>query len=109
MLPPHAGGYLRIPHPAKTSMGCRDNPGTSSWYVHAVASRIPGFWRYAMRRVISLYLPRWPSDRLRRKSRSAPTRDKPLVTAVMQGPRRLLVSVDEAAERLGLRCGMTAT
>jgi protein ImuB len=62
-----------------------------------------------MRRVISLYLPRWPSDRLRRKSRDAPTRDKPLVTAVMQGPRRILASVDDAAERLGLGCGMTVT
>jgi hypothetical protein len=55
-----------------------------------------------MRRVISLYLPRWPSDRLRRKSHSVATRDKPLVTAVMQGSRRVLASVDEAAERLGL-------
>ena len=62
-----------------------------------------------MRRVISLYLPRWPSDRLRRKSRDAPTRDRPLVTAVMQGSRRMLASVDDAAERLGLRCGMTVT
>ena len=62
-----------------------------------------------MRRVISLYLPRWPSDRLRRKSRDAPTRDKPLVTAVMQGPRRMLASIDDAAERLGLRFEMTVT
>ena len=62
-----------------------------------------------MRRVVSLYLPRWPTDRLRRKSRDAPTRDKPLVTAVMQGQRRVLASVDEAAERLGLAFGMTVT
>ena len=62
-----------------------------------------------MRRVISLFLPRWPSDRLRRKSKDFPSRDKPLVTAVMQGPRRVLASVDEAAEGLGLRCGMTVT
>jgi len=31
------------------------------------------------------------------------------VTAAMQGPRRLLASVDQAAEALGLRCGMTVT
>jgi protein ImuB len=31
------------------------------------------------------------------------------VTAVMHGPRRLLASVDRAAEVLGLRCGMTVT
>src|SRR4051794_31627963 len=103
------GACRRALHPAKISMACRDNIGTSSWCAYAVASRIPGFWRHAMRRVISLYLPRWPSDRLRRKSRNVPTRDKPLVTAVMQGSRRLLASVDEAAERLGLRCGMTVT
>ena len=31
------------------------------------------------------------------------------MTAVMQGPRRVLASVDDAAERLGLGCGMTVT
>ena len=62
-----------------------------------------------MRRVISLYLPRWPSDRLRRTSKDAPPRDRPLVTAIIEGPRRVLASVDEAAERLGLACGMTVT
>ena len=62
-----------------------------------------------MRRVISLFLPRSPSDRLRRKSKDFPSRDKPLVTVVMLGPRRVLASVDEAAEGLGLRCGMTVT
>jgi protein ImuB len=62
-----------------------------------------------MRRVVSLYLPRWPSDRLRRKNRGALSRDKPLVTAIMQGQRRILASVDVVAERLGLTCGMTVT
>jgi protein ImuB len=62
-----------------------------------------------MRRVISLFLPRWPSDRLRRVSGDAPARDKPVVTALMQGQRRVLASVDDAAERLGLACGMTVT
>src|SRR5262245_42903239 len=103
------GACRHIHHPARRSMACRDNIGTSSWCAYAVASRIPGYWRHAMRRVISLYLPRWPSDRLRRKSGNAPTRDKPLVTAVMQGSRRVLASVDEAAQRLGLRAGMTVT
>jgi protein ImuB len=60
-----------------------------------------------MRRVISLFLPRWPSDRLRRKNPDIAARDSPLVTAVMEGQRRVLASVDEAAERVGLRCGMT--
>jgi hypothetical protein len=48
-----------------------------------------------MRRVISLFLPRWPSDRLRRNSKDFPSRDKPLVTraaylrAWMRLPRAL--------------------
>jgi hypothetical protein len=62
-----------------------------------------------MRRVISLFLPRWPSDRLRRVSRDLPARGKPLVTALMHGQRRILASVDDAAARLGLTCGMTVT
>jgi len=36
-------------------------------------------------------------------------RDKPLVTAMMQGQRRILASVDEAAARVGLSIGMTVT
>ena len=62
-----------------------------------------------MRRVISLYLPHWPSDRLRRMRREFAARDKPLVTAMMQGQRRILASVDEAAARVGLSIGMTVT
>jgi protein ImuB len=62
-----------------------------------------------MRRVISLYLPHWPSDRLRRMRREVAARDKPLVTAMVQGQRRILASVDEAAVRVGLSVGMTAT
>src|SRR4051794_35898607 len=109
MPPPPAGAYRRILHPAQRSMACRGNTGTSNWCAYAAASRIPGYWRHAMRRVISVYLPRWPSDRLRRKSRNALARDKPLVTALMQGSRRVLASIDDAAEGLGLRCGMTVT
>jgi protein ImuB len=61
-----------------------------------------------MRRVISLYLPHWPTDRLRRASKDAPPRDKPLV-AMMQGQRRVIASVDQAAAQLELSCGMTVT
>jgi protein ImuB len=62
-----------------------------------------------MRRVISLYLPHWPSNRPRRMRREFAARDKPLVTAMMQGQRRILASVDEAAARVGLSIGMTVT
>ena len=60
-----------------------------------------------MRRVISLFLPRWPSDRLRRQHPGAPPQGKPLVFAAMQGQRRVVTSIDEAAEHLGLARGMT--
>jgi protein ImuB len=60
-----------------------------------------------MRRVVSVFFPRWSSDRLRRKNPNALPRDRPLVTAIVHGQRRILASVDEAAERVGLSCGMT--
>ena len=62
-----------------------------------------------MRRVISLYLPHWPTDRLRRASKEFAARDKPLVTAIVHGQRRVLASADQAARRLGLEAGMTVT
>ena len=62
-----------------------------------------------MRRVISVFLPRWPTDRLRRKNRTAPPRDKPLVLAAVDGQRRIVTSVDDAALSLGLTRGMTVT
>jgi protein ImuB len=65
-----------------------------------------------MRRVVSLYLPTWPTDRLRRKGgggnvNGSPPFSEPLVTAVRQGPRRVVASVDQASRRLGLRPGLT--
>ncbi|HJE24389.1 MAG TPA: DNA polymerase Y family protein [Methylorubrum populi] len=60
-----------------------------------------------MRRVVSLYLPSWPTDRLRR-SGAAPPPDEPLVTVEQDGSRRVLAGVDAAARRLGLRPGMSA-
>jgi protein ImuB len=59
-----------------------------------------------MRRVVSLFLPTWPTDRLRRRP-GAPGRDEPLVTAAREGSRRVLASVDAAARKLGLVPGMT--
>jgi protein ImuB len=62
-----------------------------------------------MRRVVSLFLPRWPTDRLRRKNPDLSGQDRPLVTVAAQGQRRVLASIDETAERLGLSRGMTVT
>jgi protein ImuB len=67
-----------------------------------------------MRRVVSLFLPTWSTDRVRRKMSSAwpdaaPSPEAPLVTAMAEHGRRVIASVDTAAARLGLRGGMTIT
>ena len=62
-----------------------------------------------MRRVVSLYLPSWPTDRLRRSgSHAAPPPDEPLATVAQDGARRVLAGLDAAARRLGLSPGMSA-
>src|SRR5262249_48063353 len=60
-------------------------------------------------RVVSLYLPRWPTDRWRRKEGSGLPPDRPLVMALRHGQQRLISSVDDAAARAGLSAGMTVT
>jgi protein ImuB len=59
-----------------------------------------------MRRVVSLFLPSWPTDRLRRR-KGGPPPDEPLVTVAQEGSRRALASVDARARSLGLRSGFT--
>ena len=61
-----------------------------------------------MRRVISLYLPHWPTDRLRRVSKDAPPRDRPLVTAIMQGQNACSRALT-LRRKLDLSSGMTVT
>ena len=60
-----------------------------------------------MRRVVSLFLPTWPTDRIRRTAKNAPPPDEPLVTAIRDGSRRVIAAADEAAAALGLRAGLT--
>jgi protein ImuB len=60
-----------------------------------------------MRRVVSLFFPTWPTDRIRRTSKNAPPPDEPLVTAIRDGSRRVIAAADEAAAALGLRAGLT--
>src|SRR5215208_3863351 len=60
-----------------------------------------------MRRVISLFLPMWPTDRYRKNTGDAPPREKPVVMATKIGPRRVIVAADKAAQALGLRAGLT--
>lgn len=60
-----------------------------------------------MTRVVSLFLPRWPTDRLRRKSGAAsPPCDAPLILAGRDSRRRVVAALDANAESLGLRPGM---
>ncbi len=59
-----------------------------------------------MRRVISLYLPTWPTDRIRRRF-GGPPPDKPLVTVGVSGARRVIAAADATAQGLSLHPGMT--
>ncbi|HMR32447.1 MAG TPA: DNA polymerase Y family protein [Geminicoccaceae bacterium] len=60
-----------------------------------------------MRKVVSLFLPTWPTDRLRRSlGAGAPSRHEPLVLAAHDGRRRAIHAADAAARRLGLRPGL---
>ena len=61
-----------------------------------------------MRRVVSVWFPHWPTDRLRRHmtQEQAASHEGPLVTALHDGRRRIIASADPVAEALGLRPGM---
>jgi protein ImuB len=63
-----------------------------------------------MRRVVSLFLPNWSTDRVRRHLGSAaPPADAPLVLAGREGRRRVVLAADAAAQRAGLHAGMAVT
>lgn len=63
-----------------------------------------------MRRVVSLYLPTWPTDRLRRRlGADAPSPETPLVLVGRVGRKRVLVAADAAAQGQRLYPGMAAT
>ncbi|BCH27817.1 Y-family DNA polymerase [Mesorhizobium sp. L-8-3] len=62
-----------------------------------------------MKRVVSLYLPNWSTDRLRRMTGdAAPRADAPLVVVGRDGSRRIVTAADAAAAALGVRVGMPA-
>jgi protein ImuB len=62
-----------------------------------------------MSRVVSLYLPNWPTDRLRRKmAASAPDAATPLVLVSQTGRRREVTAANSVALKIGLRIGMPA-
>jgi protein ImuB len=62
-----------------------------------------------MPRVVSLFLPSWPTDRLRRTlGAAAPPAEAPLVLIGREGRQRVVLAMDAAAWRAGLRVGMPA-
>ncbi|MGH6839829.1 MAG: Y-family DNA polymerase, partial [Methylocella sp.] len=61
-----------------------------------------------MPRVVSLFLPSWSTDRARRTVGAAPPADVPLVLIGQEGRRRVVLALDAAARRAGLRVGMPA-
>jgi protein ImuB len=63
-----------------------------------------------MTRVVSLFLPSWSTDRLRRKAGdAAPPPEAPLVLIGRDGNRRVVLAADAAAQAAGLRSGMPVT
>ena len=63
-----------------------------------------------MPRVVSLFLPTWSTDRVRRNlDDAAPPVETPLVLVGREGRRRVVLAADAAALRAGLRVGMAAT
>ena len=63
-----------------------------------------------MPRVVSLFLPGWPIDRLRRSlGASAPPADRRLVLVGRDGARRIVTAVSQVAEQAGVRVGMPLT
>jgi protein ImuB len=75
-------------------------------FVVVVPKLVLGLLRVVMRRVVSLFLPTWPTDRIRRQF-NAPPMDEPLVTVTTEGSRRIIAAVDKTANALGLRPGQT--
>ncbi|HEY4547741.1 MAG TPA: DUF6504 family protein [Pedomonas sp.] len=60
-----------------------------------------------MRRVVSLYLPTWPTDRVRRMAGGeALSAETPLVLVGREGSRRVVRAADAAAQAAGLHAGM---
>src|SRR5215207_1463316 len=95
-----------------TSPGLAGRAGGSSCCAAAAGCRPPGIWRSPMRRVMYVFLPSWPIDRLRRldgtpsRGSAVPADERPFATVVEAGGRRLLAAVNPAAAAAGLAPGM---
>jgi protein ImuB len=62
-----------------------------------------------MRRVVSLYLPTWPTDRYRRRlGKDAPPAEVPVVLIGRAGSKRLVLAANDPAKGLGIYPGAAA-
>ena len=61
-----------------------------------------------MSRVVSLYLPTWPTDRWRRMS-GWPPPEVPFAMVGREGNRNVVTAADLVARSFGIRVGMPAT
>jgi protein ImuB len=59
-----------------------------------------------MRRVLSLFLPNFPTDRRHLHNASLKANTRPLLTVARQGSRRVVVAADARAQALGVSAGM---
>ncbi|HTU55082.1 MAG TPA: DUF6504 family protein, partial [Acetobacteraceae bacterium] len=81
--------------------------GGSSCCAAAARRRPRGSWRRLMRRVVSIWLPFFPTERLRGSERAlGPAPETPFVTVRPEGNRRVVGAADRAARGLGVRPGM---
>src|SRR5829696_8247524 len=106
--PPSPVGAFLLPRPAL--FRCRASVASAGLSNSSAAKALNpahGCWSPVMRRVVSLFLPMWPTDRYRKNTGDAPPREKPVVMATKIGPRRVIVAADKAAQALGLRAGLT--
>ncbi len=94
----------------RTRRASRGRAGGSISCAPAAPNLGPGSWRLAMRRVVSLWLPSWPTDRLRRRGAmvlaDASSADARLVTHTHTRRRLVVAAADAAAAGLGLHPGM---
>src|ERR1700743_170445 len=107
--PPPAGGSPPPPHAPCRRQASAGPDGLSSSSAAGRASAWSLNWKPLMRRVVSLYLPTWPTDRLRRRlGKDAPPAEAPVVLIGRSGSKRLVLAANDPAKGLGIYPGAAA-
>ena len=91
--------------PVRGRAGCPASAapaGRSNSCAAGAPNPVPGFWRPAMRRVVSLYLPTWPTDRIRRRFGEPPRDEAARDRASSRARAALVASACPAAQTVGL-------